>query len=454
MEGYFKRKIYDQMLEWKNDYAPKYALFLKGARRTGKTYLAKKLGKEEYETYITISFDRASSNIKELFVESLEDLDYLFNTLEITYKTHLIERKSLIILDEIQLFPQARQALKTLLEDGRFDYVETGSLATIEKKNKDILIPSEEHPLEVQPLDFEEFLWAQGDDFTVDTIRKHFETLKPFGSQMLRSIKKSFREYMCVGGMPQAVEEYIDSKNFGKTDYVKQGILSLYRSDMSEQQEENSDHVINFFDRIPSELSKQDKRYVISHLEKSARVREYQGAIKWLNEAKIINIVPKVSDISVAFNLFTNDSSFKCYLLDTGLLVSLAYRDRPYLENELYRYILEDRLQVNEGMLIENIVAQCLKANGHVLYFYKKEIENTKKTYEVDFVIRKGNKINLIEVKSSESNSIKSLKMVKDIYGKTISNLYVLHDGEIKIGTKDTNDEGIIYLPYFMACVI
>lgn len=416
--------------------------------------MAKKLGKEEYETYITISFDRASSNIKELFVESLEDLDYLFNTLEITYKTHLIERKSLIILDEIQLFPQARQALKTLLEDGRFDYIETGSLASIEKKNKDILIPSEEHPLEVGPLDFEEFLWALGDDFTVGTIRKHFETLKPFGSQMLRSIKKSFREYMCVGGMPQAVEEYIDSKNFGKTDYVKQGILSLYRSDMSEQQEENSDHVINFFDRIPSELSKQDKRYVISHLEKSARAREYQGAIKWLNEAKIINIVPKVSDISVAFNLFTNDSSFKCYLLDTGLLISLAYRDRPYLENELYRYILEDRLQANEGMLIENIVAQCLKANGHVLYFYKKEIEKAKKTYEVDFVIRKGNKINLIEAKSSESSSIKSLKMAKDIYGKSISNLYVLHDGEIKIGTKDTNDEGIIYLPYFMACVI
>ena len=454
MKGYFKRKIYDQMLEWKKDYAPKYALFLKGARRTGKTYLAKKLGKEEYETYITISFDRASSNIKELFTESLEDLDYLFNTLEITYKTHLIERKSLIILDEIQLFPKARQALKTLLEDGRFDYIETGSLASIEKKNTEILIPSEEHQLEVQPLDFEEFLWALGDDFTLDVIRKHYESLKPFGSQMLRSIKKSFREYMCVGGMPQAVEEYIDSKNFGKVDYVKQGILSLYRSDMSEQQEENSDHAINFFDRIPSELSKQDKRYVISHLEKNARVREYQGAIKWLSDAKVINIVPKVNDISVAFNLFTNDSSFKCYLLDTGLLISLAYKDRPYLENDLYRYILDDRLQVNEGMLIENIVAQCLKANGHVLYFYKKEIKENKKAYEIDFVIRKGNKISLIEVKSSESSLIKSLKMAKEIYGKTISKLYVLHDGEIKIGSKESNDEGIVYLPYFMAAVI
>lgn len=454
MQGYFKRKVYDQMLDWKKEYAPKYALFLKGARRTGKTYLAKKLGEEKYESFITISFDRVSSNIKELFVESLEDLDYLFNTLEVTYKTRLIEGKSLIILDEIQLFPEARQALKTLLEDGRFDYIETGSLASIEKRNKDILIPSEEYQLEVQPLDFEEFLWALGDDITVDIIRKHYETLKPFGSQMLRSIKKSFREYMCVGGMPQAIETYIDTKNFGKTDYVKQGILSLYRSDMAEQQEENSNHAINFFDRIPSELSKQDKRYVISHLEKNARIRDYQGAIKWLNDAKVINIVPKVNDISIAFNLFTNDSSFKCYLLDTGLLISLAYKDRPYLENDLYRYIIEDRLQVNEGMLIGNVVAQCLKANGHVLYFYKKEIKETKKTYEIDFVIRKGNKISLIEAKSSESNSIKSLKMAKDIYGKTISNLYVLHDGEIKIGSKDKNDEGIIYLPYFMACVI
>lgn len=454
MKGYFKRKIYEQMLEWKKEYAPKYALFLKGARRTGKTYLAKKLGQEEYESYIMISFDRCSSNIKELFVESLEDLDYLFNTLEITYKTHLIKRKSLIILDEIQLFPQARQALKTLLEDGRFDYLETGSLASIEKRNADILIPSEEHQLEVQPLDFEEFLWAMGDDFTVSMIRKHYETLKPFGSQMFRTIKKSFREYMCVGGMPQVVEEYIDSKNFGKADYVKQGILSLYRSDMSEQQEENSNHVLNFFDRIPSELSKHDKRYVVSHLEKNARIRDYSGAIKWLNDAKVINIVPKVSDISVAFNLHADDASFKCYLLDTGLLISLAYRDRPYLENDLYRYIIDGRLQVNEGMLVENMVAQCLKANGHILYFYKKEIKEAKKTYEVDFVIRKEKKINLIEVKSSTSQSIKSLKKVKDIYGKTISNMYVLHDGEIKIGSKESDDEGIIYLPYFMACVI
>lgn len=454
MRQYFKRKAYDKMLEWKNEYAPKYALFLKGARRTGKTYLAERLGKEEYESYIKISFDRANSNIKELFVESLEDLDTLFNTLEITYKKHLVEGKSLIILDEIQLFPMARQALKTLLEDGRYDYIETGSLATVEKNSPEILIPSEEYSLEIQPLDFEEFLWAMGDDITIETIKKHFISLKPFGSQVLRSITKSFREYMCVGGMPQAVEEYINTKNFGKTDYVKQNILSLYRSDMALQQEENSEHIISFFDRIPSELSKHDKRYVISHLASNARAREYSGAIKWLNDARIVNIAQKVSDISIAFNLYTNDNSFKCYLLDTGLLISLAYKDRPYLENELYKYILEDRLQVNEGMLIENIVAQCLKANGHDCFFYKKEIKEIKKTYEIDFVIRRQNKLSLVEVKSSNSNSIKSLKMTKDTYGKTINNLYVLHDGEIKKGSKEANDEGITYLPYFMACIL
>ena len=454
MTQYFKRKVYDKMLEWKNEYAPKYALFLKGARRTGKTYLAERLGQEEYETYIKISFDRTNSNIKNLFVESLDDLDNLFNTLEVTYKTPLIKRKSLIILDEIQLFPMARQALKTLLEDGRFDYIETGSLATVIKNSPEILIPSEEYCLEIKPLDFEEFLWALNDEVTYKTIRSHFETLKPFGSQILRSIKKSFREYMCVGGMPQAIEEYVNTKNFGRVDYIKQNILSLYRSDMAFQQEENSDHITNFFDRIPSELSKYDKRYVFSHLGPSARARGYSGAIKWLNDARIINIVQKVTDVSLAFNLYVDDSNFKCYLLDTGLLISLAYKDSTYLENELYKYILEDGLQVNEGMLIENIVAQCLIANGHNPYFYKKEIKEAKKTYEVDFVIRKQNKINLIEAKSSDSKSIKSIKLAKEIYGKTISGMYVLHEGEIKKGSKETDDEGIIYLPYFMACVL
>ena len=239
---------------------------------------------------------------------------------------------------------------------------------------------------------------------------------------------------MCVGGMPQAVEAYIKNKDFSKADSVKQSIISLYCTDMEYQQEENSDHVVNFFERIPSELSKHDKRYVLSHIDSNARIRDYGGAIKWLDDAKIINLAQKVSKLTVAFNLTADDRSFKCYLLDTGLLVTLTYRDKDYLENELYRNILADKLHVNEGMLIENLVAQALVANGHRCYFYRKEDVDEKKTYEVDFVIRDVNKLKLVEVKSSGSKYIKSLKKAEEIYGKSIDEMVVLHHGDIKKG--------------------
>jgi len=451
---YFKRKVYDNMVFWKENAAPDYALFLKGARRTGKSTLAERFGCENYKSYILIRFDKASPLIKSLFTDSLDDLDNFFNVLQVVYKKKLYKRESLIILDEIQLFPLARQALKTLLEDGRYDYIETGSLATVQKRNLEILIPSEEYPINVNPMDFEEFLWAIGDEFTMDIIKEHFLSKKEFGTQLLHSIMKRYREYMCVGGMPQAINAYIETKDFGKVDFVKQGILNLYSSDMESQQEQNSDHAINFFNRIPSELSKHDKRYVVSHIDKNARVRDFGGAIKWLDDARIINIAQKVTELSVAFNLSADDSSFKCYLSDTGLLVSLAYKDRPYLENELYGSILADKLQVNEGMLIENLVAQSLAANGHQVYFYKKEDKSEKKVYEVDFVIREKNRIKLVEVKSSGSKCIKSLKKAKEAYGKTISEMIVLHSGEIKRGKEETGDKDIIYLPYFMACML
>ncbi len=454
METYFERKIYNKMLEWKREYTPEYALFLKGARRTGKTTLAERMGKEEYRSYITVSFDKASNQTKNLFVDYLEDLDTFFNILQINYHTELYPRESLIILDEIQLYPYARQALKTLLSDGRYDYIETGSLAGIEKRAPEILIPSEEYELEVLPMDFEEFCWSLGDHLTVESIRSHYQNKKPFGSQLHHSIMKRFREYMCVGGMPQAIQAYIDSKNFGKVDFVKQRILRLYRSDMAEQQEQNSDHVINFFDRIPSELSKHDKRFNISHISPNARLRDYSGAVKWLDDARIINMNFRISEINTAFNFTADDTNFKCYLLDTGLLVSLAYRDTDYLDNELYGFILADKLQTNEGMLIENMIAQCLRANGHHAYYYRKLDEREKKTYEVDFVIRHKNKIILIESKSSDSTSIKSLKKAKTIYGKSIDELIVLHSGDFKRGKAENGDEGILYYPYYVASIL
>lgn len=444
----FDRKIYKEMLKWKHEYAPNYALFLKGARRVGKTTLAEKLGKEEYKSYILIRFDQTEEDIKQLFINSLRDLDTLFNTIQLAYNTRLYKRESLIILDEIQLFPQARQAIKTLLEDGRYDYIETGSLASITKKSKYILIPSEEYTLEVLPLDYEEYLSANDNDLIFPTIKGHFESLKPMGS-MHQSVMKSFREYMLVGGMPQAVQAYVDTKDFAKVDFAKQQIINLYKQDMQDQEEENPSYVTNFFDRIPAELSKHDKRYVLSHVDSNARIKEYRDPIRWLEEAMIVNIANSVEDPSVALNLSTINPSFKCYMMDTGLLTSLTYKDRPYLENELYKAILLDKLHINEGMIIENIVSQCLKANGHNAYFYKKTSTDTKKTVmEIDFLLRKNNKIIPVEVKSGSSKSVKSITNFMESFSQTSSEGIVLHHGEIKREGK------LLYLPYYMASVL
>ncbi len=444
----FERKVYQEILRWKREFAPKYALFLKGARRVGKTTLAEKLGKEAYKSYILVRFDQTNEDVRNLFVNSLLDLDTFFNTLQLIYGTPLYEHQSLIILDEIQLFPLARQALKTLLEDGRYDYLETGSLASVTKKSKDILIPSEEYSINVYPMDFEEYLWAKEDNFTIPFLKQQLKTLKPMGSAH-QQILKSFREYMLVGGMPQAVEAYLNSRDFSKADFVKQQILSLYKQDMEDQQEENPKYVTSFFDCIPSELSKHDKRYVLSHVDENARIKSYRDPIRWLDEAMIINIANNVEDPSAAFNLSVIDPSFKCYMMDTGLLISLAYKDRPYLENELYKAILLDKLHVNEGMIVENMVAQRLRSNGHNIYFYKQTDKKTKKTVmEIDFLIRNDSKVIPIEVKSGENKRISSLNRLKERFGKRIGNGIVLHHGEISV------KENIVYLPYYMAAIL
>ena len=444
----FKRKIYDKMLEWKKERAPEYALFLKGQRRVGKSTLANRLGINEYRSYIEIRFDKAPASIKDLFVNSLEDLDNFFNQLQVHYRTKLYPRESLIILDEIQLFPEARQALKTLLEDKRYDYIETGSLASIKKKSKEILIPSEEYGLEVYPLDFEEFLWAMGDDFTFDILREHLTSLKPLAS-MHNTIKKAFRTYMLVGGMPQSVAAYIKTKDFGDADFAKQQILNLYESDLNEQKEENPDTLKSIFWHIPSELSKHEKKFVLSHIDPNARIRDYKGAFGWLNDAMIINIAEKLSEISTAFNPSTIDPCFKCYLMDTGLLVSLAFRNRDYLENDLYRAILFDQLHVNEGMIVENAIAQAIRSNGERLYYYKKVDKQTKKTVmELDFLLRRDRHVAVVEVKSGASKTIESLDKLRQAFPKKIGKYYVLHGGDIK------KEGEIIYLPYYFASLI
>lgn len=443
-----KRKIYDKMLEWKEKYAPDYALFLKGARRVGKTTLANKIGKEEYKSYIEISFDNTSKNIKELFTEELNNLDLLYEKLQSAYNVKLYKRKSLIILDKIQLCPEARQALKTLLKDGRYDFIETGSLAGITRKSKEYLIPSEEYSLNVYPLDFEEFLWALGDEFTISILKEHFISLKPLGN-FTRTYMNKFREYMLVGGMPQAVVKYINTKSFESVDFVKNNILKLYNNDIIVQKETNSAYMLSFLKLIPSELSKHDKVYRLNHIDKNARMREYGEPINWLNEAMIVNIAHNSTDPSVAINLNLNETTFKCYMMDTGLLITLAYHAGKVLDEDLYKAILLDKLHVNEGMILENVVAQLLKFKDNEVYFYSKKDNKTRKTQmEIDFLIRRKNKIIPIEVKSSVANSISSLKKFKEMYSNRIGLQYVLYDGDIK-----RNGE-IIYLPYYMASVI
>jgi len=446
-----KRKLYDHLLKWKNEYAPEYALFIKGARRVGKTTIAEDFGNKEYKSFITINFQSANDTIRDLFVNSLLDLEYFYNVIQMQYGKRLYERESLIILDEIQLFPLARQALKTLLSDGRYDFIETGSLAGIKKKTEktEILIPSEEYAIEMFPLDFEEFLWAMDDDVTMPIIRNCYDNLKPLGA-LHKDIFRRFREYMCVGGMPQAVVKYKTTKNFEKVDFAKKEIIALYRNDIKNQEEENRIYVGNILDNIPSELSKHEKSstFKLSHVDKNARYREYSGPLNWLTEAMIVNTARNITDPSPALTLNMDDERFKCYLLDTGLLINLSFGDGSYLDNEFYKAILTDKLHINEGMFVENVVAQCLRSNGHKILFYIEYNEHGKREMEIDFLIRKEKKVIPIEAKSGKSFAFKSLQKFKAKFTNRVGLQYILYDGDVK------RDGEIIYLPYYMSAIL
>jgi len=449
-----KRKVYAKMLEWKEKYAPEYALFIKGARRVGKTTIAEEFGRNEYKSCITISFQSANDTIRDLFVNSLLDLDYFFNVIQMQYRTKLYPRESLIILDEIQLYPLARQALKTLLADGRYDYIETGSLAGITKKTKkaEILIPSEEYSIEMFPLDFEEFLWAMGDEVTFDIMREHYQKCKPL-NQLHRDILRKFREYMCVGGMPQAVVAYAEDKDFEKVDFAKKEILALYQNDIKEQEEENSQYVGSILENIPSELSRHDSpnainTFTLTHIDKNARYREYSGALHWLTEAMIVNVARNITDPSPALTLSMDDDRFKCYLMDTGLLINLSFGDGSYMDNDFYRAILTDRLHINEGMFVENVIAQCLRTNGHKVIFYVEYDKQGKMAMEIDFLIRIDRKIVPIEAKSGKQYTTKSLLKFKEKFTNKVGRQYVLHEGDLRV-------EGeVVYLPYYMAAIL
>ena len=367
-----KRKIYDKLVDWKIKSNGKTAMLIDGARRVGKSYIAKEFAQNEYKSYILIDFGNISREVLDLFENDTSNLDLFFAKLSAYFSTNLYKRESLIIFDEIQQFPKARQLIKYLVEDGRYDYLETGSLIRLKQNVKDIIIPSEEEHLEMYPLDFEEFLWAMGDFATVELIRDCFYQKKSLGQALHRKIMNDFRQYVLVGGMPQSVIAYLEEKNFELCDIAKKRILKLYRDDVSKFASGYEEKVFALFDNIPGQLSKKEKKYKLASISEEARTRGYEDSFLWLNEAMVVNLCYNATDPKVGLALSADYATRKCYMADTGLLVTHTFMDKNFVDNDIYKAILFDKLNINEGMIMENVVAQMLRCNGHKLYFYSR----------------------------------------------------------------------------------
>ena len=441
-----KRKLYDRLLQWKQQSNGATALLIDGARRVGKSWLCKQFAKNEYKSHILIDFGNAPEEILDLFLHDSSNLDMFFAKLSVYYATPLYRRESVLIFDEVQQFPRARQLIKYLVADGRYDYLETGSLIRLKKNVQDIIIPSEEEHVELFPLDFEEFLWALGDEVTVPLIRSCFESRSALGPALHRKITNDFRQYMLVGGMPQAVLEYLKERSFEAVDIVKRRILKLYRDDVSKFAAGYEDKVFAVFDGIPGQLATKEKKYRLAALSKNARFRNYEDSFIWLNEAMIVNTCFNATDPNAGLALSADHTTQKCYMADTGLLVTLAFGDRPFVENELYRAVLFDKLDINEGMILENVVAQMLRTNGHRLYFYSRnDKENRENHMEIDFLITEGKKVCPLEVKSGNYRSHSSLDKFRVKFSSKIGQPYILY-------TKDVMaKDGILHLPIYMS---
>ena len=441
-----KRKTYQKLLNWKNESCGKTALLLEGARRVGKTYLCAKFGKNEYKSSIFLDFSIAAKEILDLIENYSEDLDLFFSRLSVYYNTPLYRRNSLIVLDEVQLFPLARQRLKALVADGRYDYIETGSLLSIKQNVKDILIPSEEEQLQMYPLDFEEFLWAMGDEVMIPFLRDCFEQTRPVGTAVHRKAMDAYRQYMLIGGMPQAVLAYVEQRSFEAADKEKKRILSLYRNDIAKYAVGYEKRVVDIFDAIPGQLAKAEKKFNFSSVDKNARQRAYSDAFMWLVDAMIVNHCFNSSDPHIGLALSSDHSKQKLYMADTGLLITHTFHDNEYLDNELYRAILFDKLHINEGMILENTVAQALRTSGHRLYFYSRVAPDNRTNHiEIDFLIIRKNKVSPLEVKSASSRYHSSLDKFSAKFSKTIGESYIIYTKDVMV------KDNIIYIPVYMA---
>ena len=438
----FKRKIYDRLLTWKRERQGKSALLIQGARRIGKSTLAEAFAKAEYKSYILIDFSKARPEVINLFSD-MSDLKLFFLQLQMFYNVRLYERESLIIFDEVQLQPLARQAIKHLVADGRYDYMETGSLISIRKNVENILIPSEEESIRMYPMDYEEFLWAQGNEVTASLLEECFETGKSLGDGVHRKQMRDYRLYMLIGGMPQAVESYLETNNFAQIDMVKRNILTLYENDF--RKIDRSGRASRLFDAIPAELGKNTLRYQVSKVIKNQRAKNIREIVFDLQDSMTVLTSCRTSDPGPGMSFNKDIDYFKMFLCDTGLFVTLAFKDKDFTENIIYEKLLLDKLPANLGYLYENAVAQTFQAKGNELFYHTFSDSTSTHTHEIDFLLAKQHKICPVEVKSSGYMRHASLDRFCRKYRDRISESYV-------ICTKDYHVNGTIkYVPIYMA---
>lgn len=438
----FKRKIYDRLLQWKKERNGQTAVLVQGARRVGKSTIVAQFAKQEYKSHILIDFSKCSQEVFNLF-NDISDLHHLFMRLQLAYGTGLYERNSVIVFDEVQRQPLARQAIKHLVADGRYDYIETGSLISIRKNVQDIVIPSEETRINMYPMDYEEFRWALGDTATIPLLRTVYEKPVPLGDAAHRKLLRDFRLYMLVGGMPQAVSKYLETNNLGEVDIVKRDILDLYDSDFLKI--DDSGKLSMLFNAIPAELNKNASRYQVSSVLENGRADRLTEYIADLKESMTVNMAYHVSDPNAGMSFYKDLNRYKMFLADTGLFVTLAFRDKDFTENVIYQKLWNDKLSTNIGYLYENVVAQMLRAAGNELFYHTWPIENGKRNYEIDFLLARKNKVCPVEVKSSGYSTHASLDAFFMKYPDRILERYLVYSKDIK------KEKGVQYLPFYMA---
>lgn len=438
---YYKRKLYNTMLKWKSERNGDTALLIQGARRVGKSTIAEEFARNEYKSYILIDFSKVSKEVSDLF-NDISDLNYLFIRLQFIYQIPLYERESVIIFDEVQLQPLARQAIKHLVKDHRYDYIETGSLISVRSRSRDILVPSEETKVDMYPMDYEEFRWTLGDTTTIPLLRTAFEKKMPLGDAVHRKLMRDFRLYMLVGGMPQAVSAYIRTNNFTAVDQAKRDIIALYEEDFGKI--DDSGRAKALYDAIPSQLSRNAMRYQVGRAIDKERVDRLENIVKVMDDTMTVNVAYHSDDPNVGLALTKNKEYFKMYASDTGLFVTLAFKDSDITENVIYDKLLNDKLSTNLGYVYENVIAQMLRATGKNLFYHTIPYAEGKKYYEIDFVIPDKHKISPIEVKSSGYKAHKSLDEFCSKFSDRIMNRYLIYTKDYK------RENGVEYVPVYM----